>query len=94
MPAKRRYSQVPRWIDELDDRCLYEVAIEAWVARRSAVRAGADKDDRARRILAAADQTMDQVASGRVTGQRACRLAATATRKYNSALERMERLAS
>jgi hypothetical protein len=65
------------WVQAIDNACLYEVVVEALTARASAVRHAGK-----RATIAAADTTLAMVADGRVTGDRACKKAAVALRKY------------
>ena len=87
MPAKTKHVQWPDWVEQLADPCLWETVREALVARGSAVKAGAERHASCRAALRAADQTLDAIADGRVIGQVACRKAAVAIRKYNTAAE-------
>jgi hypothetical protein len=77
---------VPAWMEELDP-CLYNVVLEAIVARHAAERAGAMKYAGCRAAIESADVTLDMIADGRTTGTAACKKAVDAVRKYTQALE-------
>lgn len=85
--APDKILKIPAWVDALDNGCLRETAVEALIVRDFAVKHGAENHAACKRVLVAADSTLDSVALGRVTGDLACRKAATALRKYNSAAE-------
>lgn len=84
MPARAaRVAEAIRsaaWAGELDDACLFEVVLEAVMARASAIRHAGNA-----RAIAAGDAVLEGIKSGRVTGSRACKKAAVAVRKYNRA---------
>lgn len=89
MPPKKKFKQlsVPKWVDEIQDDCLYEILVAAHVTRRSAIRNGAMNYQACRSILESADAVMDQIEYGRYGGSIACQKATAALRKYHSALE-------
>lgn len=89
MPPKRRFEEAsfPAWAEAIEDPCLRDVVLEAFVARRAAVLAGADRHRACRAALTSGDATMDQIRYGRYEGKSACRKAATAVRKYDTARE-------
>lgn len=87
MPAKSKHVVLPDWVERIDDPCLVETITEALVARRLAERLGAPDQRPCRSVFAAGDKTLDAIADGRVRGQVACRKAAVALRKFNTALE-------
>jgi len=76
------------WIERTDDACLYEVLIEAVVARHRAIHAGARKHADTNGALEAGDATMLQIEAGRYESAAACTRAATAVRKYTQAYDR------
>jgi hypothetical protein len=78
---------VPEWVDGLRDRGLRAVVAEALFARAFAIRHGAREHAKGVAALTSADTALDQIADGRVTGDLACRKAAGALRKYNTAAE-------
>lgn len=65
------------WVQTIDNSCLYEVVVEALTARASAIR-----HNGAPGLIRTGDATLAAVADGRVTGDRACKKAAVALRKY------------
>ena len=83
-PIKKIFD-MPAWMDRIDDTCLYEMLVEAIVARGAALRAGILQHPRCLPIFQSADETVDQIAYGRYQGQTACRKAADALRKYQQA---------
>lgn len=81
--------RLPKWVQELvDDRCLYTTVVEALVARQYAIDWGAREYKTEAKIFRAADNTLQMIADGRVYGEMACRKAADALRKFNTAGER------
>jgi hypothetical protein len=66
------------WVDSLDNRCLYEMVVEALTVRASAIHHKGDP-----RTIAVGDQALDEIRTGRVRGDRACKKAAVALRKYD-----------
>lgn len=66
------------WVDDLDNGCLHEMVVEALTVRASAVRHKGDP-----RTIAVGDQALDAIRTGRVQGDRACKKAAVALRKYD-----------
>lgn len=89
MPPKKKFEErsIPEWAFELEDHCLREVVFEAYVARATAVFDGALKYAACSAAFDSADAVMDQIRLGRYRGAAACRKAAAAVRKYNTALE-------
>jgi hypothetical protein len=61
--------------------------MEALYTKDHALRIGAESNLACRRAIAAADATLLQVELGIVTGAAACKKAAVAVHKYNSAAE-------
>lgn len=86
MPHKKTLG-LPDWVEKLDDTCLYQTVVEALVARQFAMSQGAQEHKACKAALHSADATLEQIASGRVTGTAACRKAADSLRKYNTAGE-------
>ena len=78
---------MPDWIREIDDSCLKAVVVEALIARLSAIDNGAEDHEACNSALRSGDATMDSIRFGRVKGEEACKKAATAVRKYNTASE-------
>ena len=78
---------VPEWVEELADVCLQTTVEEALWARHYAVRWGALEHKSCRAALASADATLQRIADRRVIGNSACKKAADALRKYNTAAE-------
>jgi hypothetical protein len=88
VPHKKVYRKdLPDWLDTLDDPCLETTVVEAIVARREAVRDGAENYPACKAALRSGDLTLDTIASGRVRGKAAWKKAADALRKYTSAGE-------
>lgn len=88
LPSRKMYEiNLPEWIEEIHNQCLKEVVVEALYARSDAVRGGAEKHKPCASVLKSADTTMDSIRFGRVSGDTACKKAATAVRKYNTAGE-------
>jgi hypothetical protein len=89
MPTRKAVYElvVPEWISGIEDACLREVIMEALVARFTAVQGGAELHAPCASALRSADSTMDQIRFGKYKGTPACRKAATAVRKYNTASE-------
>jgi hypothetical protein len=87
MPHKKNLP-MPTWVDRLDDRCLETAVVEALVARRSAIRQGAERSGPAcRAALRAGDATLERIADGSIKGELAWKRAADALRKYTTAAE-------
>lgn len=89
MPIKKRLGELsaPEWVDAIEDECLWEIVMEAYVARLSATRRGADDDPSCDAVLRSGDTTMQMIRDGRIRGREECRKAASAVRKYNTAAE-------
>lgn len=89
MPHRRldKILRPPAWVERLADPCLHTTIIEALVARQAAMAQGAPTHRPCRNVFEAAERTLDQIGLGRVTGKEACRKAADALRKYNTAAE-------
>jgi len=95
MPAKKKDAVIPRWVFETGDECLEETLVEAYVARFKAFEAGAPRAGAAcAKAFRSADVTVAAIQDGRSTGKLACKKAAVALRKYNTALECAEPTAS
>jgi len=78
---------VADWIDGLGNECLSEMLVEALVARRSAIRAGALAHRATKSIIESGDATLEQIKYGRYRGTPACKRAATIIRKYTEAMD-------
>ena len=79
--------RLPEWLEAIDDVCLRRTLSEALIARGEAVQFGAMQKRRAKGEIASGDRTVEQIASGRYTGEAACKRAADALRKYTHALD-------
>jgi hypothetical protein len=77
----------PEWVQSIEDPRLSATVREALFAGDTAVEAGAKKYKNCQRALRSAEQTLDQIRFGRVTGKAACRKAADAIRKFTTAAE-------
>jgi hypothetical protein len=81
---------IPSWVDGLGDECLRDTVLEALIAKHDADKAGvdprADKDPCAS-AYRSGEETLAQIKHGRYDERQACRRAATAVRKYNTARE-------
>jgi hypothetical protein len=88
MPYRRdpNYSPMPDWVRNLDD-CLQEEVREAIDARSWAIDRGAEKHSSAAKLLRIGDEILARIEDGRLRGSVACRKAAVATRKFNTAGE-------
>jgi hypothetical protein len=84
-PKARNYSPMPEWVLQLDD-CLQEEVREAIDAKSWAIDRGADKHPSGAKLLRIGDKILDQIENG-LRGARACRKAAVACRKFNTAGE-------
>lgn len=84
MPSrKHRYDAIrirEPWVDELEDRCLREIVLQAFESRRHVVDTKGDK-----KLLAIGDQALEQIEFGRVKGEKAWRTATTALRRFDEA---------
>ena len=78
---------LPSWLKTIEDTCLSKMLIEALVARKHAIQAGALDQRDARGELKSADETIDQIAFGRFESPVACKKAADALRKYTHSLD-------
>jgi len=87
MPARTKNIIWPNWVEALEDPCLLASVKEALVAREFALDNGAKQHKACRAVLRAADTTLEQVEFGLVKGKDACRKAASAIRKFNTAGE-------
>ena len=89
MPPKRKFQGlvVPDWVTDLlrIDRCLYEVVMDALVARFSA--RSEETCDICLSKFRSADKMMGKIRKERVTGREAWLKAAKAMRKYTVAAE-------
>lgn len=86
-PKKKNMLMAPRWVDALDNDCLWETVREALQAKASAIRQGAEEHKACRAVMRSADKTIDAIEKGDVQGTEACKKAAVAVRKYSTALE-------
>jgi hypothetical protein len=77
----------PAWVDAIEDRCLEEVVREALSAKSWAVSKGALDNPKALDLIRRADEGVEAIERGDAKGHAACRRAASAARKYNSAGE-------
>jgi len=84
MPSrKHRYDAIRiavPWVDGLEDRCLREIVIQAFEARRKAIETNGKS-----RLIAAADHSLEQIEFGRVSDKKAWQLATAALRKFDQA---------
>ena len=87
MPHRERRIPWPLWVERIGSECLQTTVKEALHARDAAVDGGAERHTACARVLRAADATLDQIEFDRVTGRLACRKAADALRKFNTAAE-------
>lgn len=88
LPYKRRnYSPMPAWVIAIDNDCLREVVREAVDAQSWAIDRGAELHPSAAKILRIGDEILGRIESGQLKGDTACRKAAVALRKFNTAGE-------
>ncbi len=93
MPHKSSWNtpdfKLPEWVEEiaLHNMCLYETVVEALFARHTALRNNAQQYKACAAVMRAADETLRQIAEGRIKGTVACKKAAIAVRKYTTAFE-------
>jgi hypothetical protein len=85
-PKMRNYSSMPEWVLKLDD-CLQNEVREAIDAKSWAIDRGADKHPSGTKLLRIGDEILDRIEDGRLSGSEACRKAAVACRKFNTAGE-------
>jgi hypothetical protein len=85
-PKARNYSPMPEWVLKLDD-CLQNEVREAIDAKSWAIDRGADKHPSGAKLLRVGDDILARIEDGRLRGAEACRRAAVACRKFNSAGE-------
>ena len=71
-----------RWIEDYSqtDPCLYEVLVQAYVAKHTAEDTNGDS-----KVIAVGDRILHEIRDRRVQGQRACARATAAMRKFDEA---------
>lgn len=79
--------QPPAWVERLEDSCLQQTVIEALVARWTAIKNGAEHHRACKAALVSGKTILENIATGRVTGELACKRAADALRKFTTAVE-------
>jgi hypothetical protein len=84
--TENRPTDVPEWVEALEDAELRDLARDAFVARERATRMGAPRHG-----LASADRHLAAIAQGRAVGAPARYRAAAAVRRYEKLAARMER---
>jgi hypothetical protein len=95
MPYKRRnYSPMPAWVNAIDNDCLREVVREAVDAQSWAIDRGAERHPSGRKLLSVGDDILQRIEDGRLKGDAACKKAAVALRKFNTAGEHARPTAS
>jgi hypothetical protein len=87
MRADPNYSPMPEWAYGLENTCLQEEVREAIDARSWALDRGADKHPSGAKLLRVGDKILHEIEHRIVRGDKACRKAAQATRKFNTAGE-------
>ena len=88
MPYKRHnYSPMPSWVNAIDNQCLQEVVREAVDAQSWAIDRGAANHPSAAKLLRIGDDILLRIEDGRLSGDLACKKAAVALRKFNTAGE-------
>lgn len=81
------YSPVPEWVRQIDNACLQEEVREAIDARSWAIDRGAQRHPSGAKLLRIGDDILARIEDGRLDGIAACRKAAVAVRKFNTAGE-------
>ena len=81
------YSPMPAWLQHIENDCLREELREAIDARSWAIDRGAEHHSSASKLLRIGDDILERIEDGRLQGATACRKAAVATRKFNTAGE-------
>jgi hypothetical protein len=84
MPSrKHRYDAVrirSPWVDDLEDKCLRTIVVEAFMSRQRAAETQGDP-----KLVAAGDKSLEQIEFGRVKGEKAWRMATSALRQFDEA---------
>jgi hypothetical protein len=93
-PRDPNYSPMPAWVSKIDNECLREVVREAIDAKSWAIDRGAEKRPSAAKLLRVGDDILARIEDGRLKGDVACRRAAVAARKFNTAGEHAKSTAS
>lgn len=88
------YSPIPEWVRQLENSCLQEEVREAIDARSWAIDRGAEHHPSAMKLLRIGDDILAKIEEGRLRGDVACRKAAVAVRKFNTAGEHAKSTAS
>lgn len=81
------YSPVPEWVHAIENACLYEEVREAINARSWAIDRGAKLHSSGAKLLRIGDDILARIEDGRLRDKDACRKAAVAIRKFNTAGE-------
>jgi len=92
MPHKPKHKldlNIPEWVDRLpgEEKCVWENVVEALVARRAAIKAGAESNKACNAALRAGDATLERLSEGRKGNRSAAKQATDALRKYVVAQE-------
>jgi hypothetical protein len=88
------YSPIPEWARRLENPCLQEEVREAINARSWAIDRGARNHPSAAKLLRIGDDILSRIEDGRLRGDEACKKAAVALRKFNTAGEHARSTAS
>lgn len=77
----------PKWVSTIEDDCLHRIVRQVYLARQDAIEQGAPDMRTCTKPFQSGERTLESIRSGKVVGGLACRNAATALRKYNTASE-------